>query len=85
MARRSNRPRNPAPAPAEARTFRTQKLGRPPLPPGEALTATFTVRLRPEEKRRFEDVAKKAGLSLTQWARARLNEIASAPGRPSSK
>ena len=87
MARRRNRrPNDPASTRPEARTFRVQKrgIGRPPLPPGEALDATFTVRVRAEEKRRFEALAAAAGLSLTQWARRKLNEAAGSSSRPPS-
>ena len=84
MARRPQRPNDPANAPAEARTFRTQKqAGRPPLPPGEALDAVFTVRVRKAEKARFEALAAAAGLSLTAWARRTLLAVADrAEGRP---
>lgn len=83
MARRPQRPHDPASLPPDARTFRTHKLGRPALPPGEALDATFTVRLKKAEKARFEALAAAAGLSLTAWARRMLLAAADRQeGRP---
>lgn len=85
MARRRARTKtDPATHPPEVRTFRTQKqTGRPPLPPGEALDATFTVRLKKAEKARFEALAAAAGLSLTAWARRTLLAAANRQeGRP---
>ncbi|MCC7137658.1 MAG: hypothetical protein IT460_04435 [Planctomycetes bacterium] len=52
------------------------------MPLGEALDAVFTVRLKKAEKARFEALAKATWLSLTRWARKKLNEAAE--GRPRS-
>lgn len=76
-SRRTRRKTDPANASPEPRTFREQKrLGRPPLPPGEALDALFAVRCRTAEKTRFEALAAAAGVSLTAWARRMLLAVA---------
>jgi hypothetical protein len=71
MARRPHRPHDPANPSSEARTFRTRKLGRPSKGP-DALSAPFTIRVKPAERARFEALAAAAGLSLTAWARRML-------------
>lgn len=48
------------------------RLGRPPLPPKEALSAVLPIRCRGGEKRAFEAAAKRQGLSLSAWIRDTL-------------
>lgn len=82
MARRPHRPHDPANPSSEARTFRTRKLGRPSKGP-DALSAPFTIRVKPAERARFEALAAAAGLSLTAWARRMLLAAADRQeGRP---
>ena len=82
MARRPQRSHDPANPPAEARTFRVRKLGRPSKGP-DALSAPFTIRVKPAERARFEALAAAQGLSLTAWARRTLIAVADRQqGRP---
>jgi hypothetical protein len=51
-------------------------IGRPPK--GDDLrTARISMRAEPAEKERYERAANKAGLSLTEWAKERLDRAAS--------
>ena len=45
------------------------RMGRPPLPKGEAREDVFTLRLNDEERRKLEVTARRAGKPVTQWAR----------------
>jgi hypothetical protein len=50
-------------------------IGRPPK--GDDLrTARISMRAEPAEKARYELAAKRAGLSLTEWAKERLDRAA---------
>jgi len=50
-------------------------VGRPKLPKGEALGTPTPIRFPEKEKVIFEKVAKKEGLSLSQWVRKTLNNV----------
>ena len=45
------------------------RLGRPPVPPEEKVTATLLIRLLPEEARRLRALAKREGLGVGQYVR----------------
>ncbi len=49
--------------------------GRPPKG-GESQTARIHLRAEPSEKNRYERAASKAGVSLADWIKARLNRAA---------
>lgn len=49
--------------------------GRPPKG-GEAQTARIYMRAEPGEKDRYERAAEKAGVTLTEWVKDRLNRAA---------
>jgi hypothetical protein len=51
----------------EAKKPRSQ--GRPRLPEGKARNIVVSVRLRPDEHRRLEDVAEDEGIPSATWAR----------------
>lgn len=51
---------------------RSGKVGRPKKPPGEALTETVRIRLKPEERRSVELKARAKGMNLSTWARWKL-------------
>ncbi len=48
------------------------RLGRPPKAPGDALSETIRVRVRPGERRSIELKAKAKGMNLSTWARWKL-------------
>jgi uncharacterized protein (DUF1778 family) len=48
------------------------RMGRPPLPRGEARAVVFTLRLTDEERDALDRAAKLAGKPVTQWARETL-------------
>ncbi len=50
---------------------KSKKMGRPPLPEGEARTV-FSVRFSEKERKAVEKAAKKAEEPVTQWARKTL-------------
>lgn len=50
------------------------KMGRPPKPKSEVRGVTLTIRLTKAEKRAAEAAAKRAGVSLGEWARRALVE-----------
>jgi uncharacterized protein (DUF1778 family) len=52
------------------------KVGRPPLPKGEARDVVFTLRLSESERDAIAAAAKEAGKPPTQWARELLLERA---------
>ncbi|HYJ88083.1 MAG TPA: toxin-antitoxin system HicB family antitoxin [Pyrinomonadaceae bacterium] len=52
------------------------KVGRPPLPKGEARGIMTQFRLQPDEKKRLEAAAKKQGLTLSDWIRQTLKAAA---------
>jgi predicted HicB family RNase H-like nuclease len=49
------------------------KVGRPPLPKGEAKAIVLQSRVQPTEKAAYQKAAKAAGLDLSQWVREVLN------------
>jgi uncharacterized protein (DUF1778 family) len=51
------------------------KMGRPPKG-DECRSARIGLRAEPSEKERYERAADKAGLSLTEWMKARLDRAA---------
>lgn len=48
------------------------KAGRPPLPKGSALGKIVPVRFAESERAAFEKLAKKEGLTLSEWIRQTL-------------
>lgn len=52
------------------------KRGRPPKPPGEALAERIDLRITTAEKADYESAASRAGQSLSEWMRERLNKAA---------
>jgi predicted HicB family RNase H-like nuclease len=52
------------------------KVGRPKLAKGEARGKMTQFRLQPEEKKMLEDVARKQGLTLSDWIRQTLKAAA---------
>ena len=52
-----------------------KKVGRPPMPEGEALDSIIpATRCKSDERVAFERAAKKAGLTLSEWVRQTLNK-----------
>ena len=49
---------------------RKARVGRPPLPRGQAKDAVLSLRLTPEELARVEHAANRAGQTASDWARA---------------
>jgi predicted DNA-binding protein (UPF0251 family) len=49
-----------------------KRLGRPPLPEGTVRTKITPIRLQDDERLKFEQAAKQAGLSLSEWIRQSL-------------
>lgn len=49
------------------------KVGRPRLPNGDALGVPTGIRFSVDEKVIFDAMAKKEGLTLSQWVRKTLN------------
>lgn len=52
---------------------RPRKVGRPPLLQNQARNAQVMLRLRVEEKERFEGKARANSLTLSEWIRRVLN------------
>jgi len=50
------------------------KVGRPPLPKGEAKAIVLQSRVQPAEKAAYQRAAKSAGKDLSTWIRQTLNE-----------
>jgi predicted HicB family RNase H-like nuclease len=50
------------------------KVGRPPLPKGEAKAIVLQSRVQPSEKAAYQKAAKSAGVDLSTWIRQTLNE-----------
>jgi predicted HicB family RNase H-like nuclease len=50
------------------------KVGRPPLPKGEAKAIVLQSRVQPAEKAAYQKAAKSAGTDLSTWIRQTLNE-----------
>ena len=53
-------------------TDKKRKAGRPSLPQGEARAVMTPIRLQENERALYEQAAKKAGLSLSEWIRQTL-------------
>ena len=49
------------------------KVGRPPLPKGEAKAIVLQSRVQPSEKTAYQKAAKAQGLDLSAWVRETLN------------
>lgn len=47
------------------------RRGRPPLPPGEAQSASFLLKARPADMKLIHQAAKTAGMSTAAWIRKR--------------
>lgn len=54
------------------RQNKVKKVGRPPLPKGDAKVATLRIRVTPEELRAVESSAKIAKQSVSEWIRSTL-------------
>jgi len=50
--------------------------GRPPKPPDEAKQALFQMRLTEDVKERYRLAAERAGVSMSEWIRDRLDKAA---------
>jgi predicted HicB family RNase H-like nuclease len=50
------------------------KVGRPPLPKGEAKAIVLQSRVQPTEKASYQRAAKAAGVDLSTWIRQTLND-----------
>jgi predicted HicB family RNase H-like nuclease len=50
------------------------KVGRPPLPKGEAKAIVLQSRVQPAEKAAYQKAAKSSGVDLSTWIRQTLNE-----------
>jgi predicted HicB family RNase H-like nuclease len=50
------------------------KVGRPPLPKGEAKAIVLQSRVQPTEKANYQKAAKAAGVDLSTWIRQTLNQ-----------
>lgn len=57
------------------------KRGRPPKPPGEGRETRLYVRLSADEKEAVEAAAARAGVSLSDWIRRKLNTASRRSGR----
>lgn len=47
------------------------RRGRPPLPPGEAQSASYLLKARPADMKLIRSAAKSAGVSVGAWIRER--------------
>ncbi len=52
---------------------RKKKVGRPPMPKGEAKAIVLQSRVQPAEKTAYQKAAKSAGVDLSTWVRETLN------------
>lgn len=50
------------------------KVGRPPLPKGEAKGIVLQSRVQPSEKAAYQKAAKSEGKDLSTWVRETLNQ-----------
>lgn len=55
------------------------KIGRPPLPAGEAKGRVFQMRLTDAERQAYEEAAERAEVTLSAWIRQCLNKAAKKP------
>jgi predicted HicB family RNase H-like nuclease len=53
-----------------------KRMGRPPKAPGEAKSQVYQLRLTADEREQWESAAAKAGKTLSEWIRERLNRAA---------
>ncbi len=53
-----------------------KKAGRPTRDPGGKASKLFPVRLTEAERARYEEAAKRAGVSVSEWIRDRLARAA---------
>jgi len=51
-----------------------KKVGRPPMPKGEAKAIVLQSRVQPAEKLAYQKAAKSAGVDLSTWVRQTLNK-----------
>jgi predicted HicB family RNase H-like nuclease len=51
-----------------------EKVGRPPMPKGEAKGVVLQSRVQPTEKAAYQKAAKSAGVDLSSWIRQTLNQ-----------
>ena len=51
-----------------------KKVGRPPMPKGEAKAIVLQSRVQPAEKASYQEAAKSAGVDLSTWIRETLNQ-----------
>jgi predicted DNA binding CopG/RHH family protein len=51
-----------------------KRRGRPNLPTGEAKQRVVSVRLNEEELKKYENLSKKKGMSLSKWIRKIVQE-----------
>lgn len=61
---------------------RKPRIGRPPLPKGEAKGALLSVRFSADERRTLQGAAERSGESLSEWARRTLLSVAVADKKP---
>jgi uncharacterized protein (DUF1778 family) len=54
------------------------RIGRPPLPKGEAKRDVLIVRLAADEKQAIEAAAERAGIRVSEWVRSTLLGAANA-------
>jgi predicted HicB family RNase H-like nuclease len=53
------------------------KVGRPPMPKGEAKAIVLQSRVQPSEKTAYQKAAKSEGKDLSTWVRETLNQAIS--------
>ena len=57
----------------EALKQKKPKVGRPPLPKGNAKAVMLRVRITPDERTAIEKLAKAKGQTASEWIRSTLN------------
>lgn len=53
-----------------------KKPGRPPRDPNEGASKIVPIRMTDAEQQRYQQAAHRAGVSLSEWARDRLDKAA---------
>ena len=53
---------------------RKKKVGRPPMPKGEAKVIVLQSRVQESEKKAYQNAAKAEGKDLSTWVRETLNQ-----------
>ena len=53
-----------------------RKPGRPPRDPSEGASKIVPIRMTEAEQQRYQQAAERAGVSLSEWARDRLDKAA---------